>query len=668
MPMEDRGSGDGMGRGEDEGLGIGEADSKWMLSFWEVFTECVVSTDSEFRILEVRMRQGSTLTLPDLVGKPLTYIATESDAGYAASELARFKAEPMSYIRFQFLSKTGRYYRWTLMPVHIGGSFAGCRGIAVDVTEQALKEITLNWQRAVIEGGSDYVSIAGMDGTIVYTNPGAYAMTGHDPSVGPLLPAMVFAEGYRETAYAAGLEDVAKGGYWKAQGEIVRADGSLLPIEHTMFSIRDEHDEAIMVVTVIRDISVFLEHERGMAVALESANMANRAKSEFLANMSHEIRTPMNAIIGTTNIGMAASGVEQKDYSFAKISDASKHLLAIINDILDMSKIESGKFELSEVEFNFERLFQQVSNIVCFRAEEKRQSITIYIDRNIPAQLIGDDQRLAQVVTNLVGNAIKFTPDGGLIRIHTYLMGEEDGVCNIRVAIADTGIGISPDQQAFLFQAFTQAESQTSRKFGGTGLGLPISKSIIELMGGRIWIESEIGKGSVFTFTVRLRSAVGKSPNSQIMDSMRSLRVLAVDDDARVLSDFRGIAEGLGVRCETAARGMDALRKVEQEGEYDIYFIDWDLPDMGGVELSRLLSCGFPVRDASVVYMVTFIEFSLISGDQGEARKGSYLQKPLLPSAIIRKFEEYLGVPDGSGDACDEGIEGIFAGCRILLA
>ena len=297
-----------------------------------------------------------------------------------------------------------------------------------------------------------------------------------------------------------------------------------------------------------------------LKITMHSLEIASRAKSDFLANMSHEIRTPMNAIIGMTSIGKSTTDIDRKTNCFEKIESASTHLLGIINDILDMSKIEVGKFELAPVEFRFEKMFQQVVNVINFRIEEKRQKFTVYIDRNIPQFLVGDEQRLAQVITNLLGNAVKFTPEKGSIGINTYFLGEEDGICTIEISIRDTGIGISPEQQAKLFQSFQQAESSTSRKFGGTGLGLSISKSIVEMMGGEIKLESELGKGSVFSFTVRVSRGEKKpSPYMNKGIDWKNVRILIVDDDDYILEDFGGILKGLGASCDKAISAAEAL-------------------------------------------------------------------------------------------------------------
>ena len=401
--------------------------------------------------------------------------------------------------------------------------------------------------------------------------------------------------------------------------------------------------------------------------AKNRSDQESRHKSAFLANMSHEIRTPMNAIIGMTLIGKSSAVPERKNYCFMKIEDASNHLLGVINDILDMSKIEANKFELSPEEFNFEKMLQSVVNVVNFRVDEKKQKLMVHIDRAIPKTLIADNQRVAQVITNLLGNAVKFTPEHGSINLNTCFLGEKDGVCTIQIAVTDTGIGISPEQQEKLFQSFHQAESNTTRKFGGTGLGLAISKNIVEMMGGKIWIQSELGKGSTFAFTIQaMRSARKKqAPLSQDVN-WNNVRIMAVDDDPDILAYFTEIMQEFGVYCDTATSGEQALALMEQNGHYHIFFVDWKMPGMDGIQLADELKVRAPTN--SVIIMISAAEWRTVEDNAGKAGVDKFLPKPLFPSAIADAINEALGYDTRQVEETQMDIAGIFKGRRILLA
>jgi signal transduction histidine kinase/DNA-binding response OmpR family regulator len=400
--------------------------------------------------------------------------------------------------------------------------------------------------------------------------------------------------------------------------------------------------------------------------ARNKSDIESRHKSAFLANMSHEIRTPMNAIIGMTVIGKTAADSERKDHCFAKIEDASNHLLGVINDILDMSKIEANKFELTPEEFNLEKTLKRIINVINFRIDEKRQKLSIHIDHSIPQSLVGDDQRIAQVITNLLGNAIKFTPEEGVINLVVRLAGETNGLCTLNISVSDTGIGISSEQQAKIFQSFEQAESSTTRKYGGTGLGLPISKSIVEMMGGTIKVQSEPGKGSTFSFTIQVQRGVNEIRGLLSSDiKLSNIRILAVDDDPDILTYFHEIAHGFGVFCDTVPSGEEALKLINQKGGYHIYFIDWKMPVMDGIQLScAIKKLKF---ENSIVIMTSAAEWSEVVQEAKEAGVDKFLSKPLFPSTIAEVINECLGVNERQTEKVQMNITGIFTGRRILL-
>ena len=421
----------------------------------------------------------------------------------------------------------------------------------------------------------------------------------------------------------------------------------------------DEHHEFVGIIFLLHDVTELVETK-------EKAEAASLAKANFLANMSHEIRTPLNAIVGMTAMGKSSANLERKDYCFSRIDNASNHLLGVIEDILDMSKIEANKLELSPVAFDFEEMLRRVANLASFRMDENRQNFKVYIDGAIPKTLIGDDQRLAQVITNLLGNAAKFTPEGGSVNLNTRFLGEKDGTCEIEINVSDTGIGISPEQQARLFTSFQQAETSTTRKFGGTGLGLVISKSIVEMMGGSIWIESEVGKGSTFAFTVRLEKGAAQNAPAEPNTNWKDAKILVVDDDPDTLDYFGEIMRGFGARCDSAASAKEALALVGEKGDYHVYFIDWKMPGIDGIQLTKMLKEIHP--DAgSIVIMISSADLSAVETEAAEAGVDGFLSKPIFPSSIQDVLSNVFGLEQLHAEAEPKETVENFAGECILL-
>ncbi|MDR0490085.1 MAG: response regulator [Oscillospiraceae bacterium] len=377
----------------------------------------------------------------------------------------------------------------------------------------------------------------------------------------------------------------------------------------------------------------------------EKAQAAAEAKSNFLSNMSHEMRTPLNAIIGMASIGANASDAAKKDYAIQKILDASTHLLGVINDVLDMSKIEANKLTLSVTEFVFEKMFRRVVDVLNFRVDEKRQKLAVHIDPNIPRTLIGDDQRLAQVITNLLTNAVKFTPNEGSIVLGASLSSEKNGECELLISISDTGIGISPEQQDKLFNAFEQAEASTTRKYGGTGLGLVISKNIVEMMGGEISVKSALGEGSTFSFTACLTR--GNDEHTGLLSpaiTPDNIKVLVVDDDPDVLAFFKETADRIGITCDTASSGAEAFSLVAANGPYNVYFVDWIMPEMDGIEFARAIN--IQEADDAVIILVSAHDWNTIQDNARGAGINKFLPKPLFMGAIADCINECLNVAE----------------------
>jgi CheY-like chemotaxis protein/two-component sensor histidine kinase len=377
--------------------------------------------------------------------------------------------------------------------------------------------------------------------------------------------------------------------------------------------------------------------------------------------MSHEMRTPLNAVIGMTAIGRRSADAERKNYALDKIEEASAHLLGVINDILDMSKIEAGKLDLSPVEFNLEHMLQKVITVISYRIGEKQQQFFVNIGGNVPRFVVGDDQRLAQIITNLLANATKFTPERGEIRLEVSLLGTENGINEIRVEVADSGIGITPEQQARLFRSFEQAESSISREFGGTGLGLAISKRLVEMMGGEIWVESEPGKGARFIFTAKVPNGA-KNLRSLLKPGVEweSVRVLAVDVSGTQRQYFKETFDRLNVRCETAADGATARRLAEKHGGFDLYFIDLHTP---GTDAAGLIGWIKARGKSSAAVLISSGEWESLQDTMRSCGADKGLVKPILSSALVDCMNECIGNPDETYDNTDE-----FAGKTLLLA
>ncbi|MDR0248779.1 MAG: response regulator [Oscillospiraceae bacterium] len=422
---------------------------------------------------------------------------------------------------------------------------------------------------------------------------------------------------------------------------LYRSDGSAFPVLKSVSEITYNGKSALL--ESFSDITYLKEVEKQKRM-LEVAEHASLAKSSFLSGMSHEIRTPMNAIIGMTQIAAKTDETEKLKYCLSSIESSSAHLLGLINDILDISKIEAGMLELDDTEINIEETLSNVCALVTEKAEQKSLRFFVGIGKGIKTRYMGDGLRLSQVLTNLLSNAVKFTGAGGKIELTAdEIRGGESAV--LRFAVSDTGVGISEEHLEKLFTAFVQAESSTAREYGGTGLGLAISKNIVEKMGGRIWVDSRPGSGSVFSFEVRLKRLGGsKAAAAYDTASMADARLLYVGTDALARDYFRASADYLGVGCvdaaESVTRALALATAARGQGRpYTAAFADCALVDEGSIAYLR--ENGFKFNN-NVVVIASFFNRDRLDAMLQGVDTVRFLSKPLFPSPLYRVIAEIL--------------------------
>jgi PAS domain S-box-containing protein len=533
--------------------------------------------------------------------------------------------------------------------------------LQLEVNERMRAEDSLSEERkvlrALIDNVPDFMYVKDLDGRFLVANRSVALQMGAKTTE-EVLGKTDFDFYPRETA-APFFEDeqrVMRSGKAEVNREEKGLDshGNVSEVMTTQVPLRDKHGQVTGLVGIGRDITHLKKVQEEMQKAREAAEAASRAKSEFLANMSHEIRTPLNGVMGMTDLALDTQlTAEQREY-LETVKMSGDSLLTVINDILDFSKIEAGKIDLESLDFNLRESLETTLKTLAMRADEKGLELLCEVAPEVPEMVRGDSSRLRQIVINLVGNAIKFT-DTGEIAVRVELKAREGAECVCRFTVADTGIGIPEDKRESIFEPFSQADTSTTRKYGGTGLGLTISTRLVRMMGGEIWVESEMGKGSQFHFTVRLGAADAKELKLGTIappELLRGVKVLVVDDNrtnCRILEGMLGRWQMKAISVNGGASALAQLSEAREAGEpFGLILTDMHMPDMDGFALVEQIRQRPELATATIMMLTS-------AGHRGDAARcqelgvAAYLLKPIRQSELREAIARVLGAREQEG-------------------
>jgi two-component system sensor histidine kinase/response regulator len=623
-------------------------------------------------------------TNAELVGQPLDLIVPTDWRAEVGQRIESLRGDEVQINTVnENLTKSGEriWIAWSNRVLKTGdGREKGLLCVGNDVTgemrhKKQLEE-TEKYFRGVLERAPDGLLVVDTDGRIGLANAQCETLFGYsrDELIGQqvetLVPDTVRPQ---HPQLRAGFHRAPTTRAMGAKSELYarRKDGSLFPVDIGLSPLTARDGVGTEVAVSVRDVTDRTKAAIELKEAKRKAEDATRMKSMFLANMSHEIRTPMNAIIGLSYLALKTSlTAKQRDY-ISKVHNAGTSLLAIINDILDFSKIEAGKLDIETTDFRLDDVISSVTTVTAQKATEKGLELLAHVAPNIPQFLLGDPLRLGQILTNLVNNSVKFT-ERGEICVNVDLLEHTGEKCQLKFSVRDTGIGMTKDQAARLFQPFTQADMSTTRKHGGTGLGLTVCRRLVELMGGQIWLDSEPGVGTTFTFTVWLGVGQQKGSGRVVPDRLTKLRALIVDDNAAARDIIDDLLKEVVSQTDAVASAPEALAAIKQadaDAPYDVVFMDWRMPGMDGLQAARAVKDDVSLTHPPAIVMVTAFGRDEVREEAERLHLDGFLVKPvtrsMLVDALVSAFADASDQAAAVASATAEGIS--LAGLRVLL-
>jgi PAS domain S-box-containing protein len=528
------------------------------------------------------------------------------------------------------------------------GECVSIDGIMEDITDQVNATLKLEeseqFSRNIMEGAADAIVTINEFGIIQAFNKAAEQLFGYDrdEAIGKNVNLLV-PNPYHDN-HDKYLQNYLQTGVKKAIGttaelSAIRKDGSEFPASIRIGEIKT--DNRRIFTALIQDISTRKAYENAIIRSKEEAESAARMKSDFLANMSHEIRTPMNAIIGMSHL-LLDTDLDDKQLNYmTKVYRSSELLLNIINDILDMSKIDSGQLNIENISFNLDTVLEDITDAVSLSLKKKRIELTYWVDTDVPLNLIGDPMRLRQILLNLINNAIKFTKEKeGDIVLHINIKKLEKDSIVLHISVEDNGIGMSKEQQDKLFQAFVQADASTTRNYGGTGLGLVISKRLVEMMDGKIWVDSRLNEGSTFHFTATF--GIDNTKDELLDENILGNRnILFVDDNKSIRAMIEATMKRSGLNIEIAANAYEALKIIIKSTHgIDLIVTDWKMHDIDGVDLIKVIRNEDDLVKQPEVLVLSGYQRSLVENAFEGLDVNYYLEKPFCLSSLNDKITE----------------------------